>query len=378
MKNILILGSTGSIGKQTIEVINENPDKFNLLGIVGNTSVNDLLEQSKITSVKYVGTSNKETYKVLKENLNNIEVFFGIEEISSMCEIDEIDIVVNSLVGTIGVIPTKKALLSKKRVALANKETLVTAGAQIMKLAFDNDTEILPIDSEHSAIMQCLLGNEDKKVEKIILTASGGPFRGYSVEQLEKVTLSQALNHPNWSMGKKITIDSATLMNKGLEYIEAKHLFGDIDIDVIIQKESIIHSMVMYYDGSIIAQMDKTNMKAPIGYALNYPDRLQNHYNRLDFNTLGSLNFMKYDEIAFPCLKYAIDAYNMGSSYPAVLNAANEMLVYEFLKGKIRFMDIPRKVEYALNKHNPLKDPSLEDLIELDKMIKNNFNKEVI
>lgn len=369
-KNIVILGSTGSIGTQALEVV-DNLKNINIIGLSTNTNIGLLEEQIRKYKPIYVCVMDIEKANLLKENIKdtNTEVFIGKDGLIKLSTLDSVDTILNSLVGNIGLLPTIYGIRAKKDIALANKETLVSAGEFVMKEAKKHNVNIYPIDSEHSAIFQCLQGNKYDEIEKIILTASGGPFREHT--NLENVTLQEALNHPNWSMGKKITIDSATLMNKGLEVIEAKWLFNvDIDkIDVIIHPQSIIHSMVEYKDSAIMAQLGTPDMKVPIQYALAYPKRIKNNFEKLDLLKYNNLTFKKPNYELFPCLKYAFDAINIGGIMPCVLNASNEIAVEYFLNEKIEFNDIPKIVyktmEYYKNK-NKL-DYSLEDVLQSDK-----------
>ena len=382
MKKISILGSTGSIGTQTLDVVRANRDKFEVVAISANSSINLLLEQIKEFKPKYVAVYNEASAKVLKEMIPsdiNIEVLSGMEGLVAISSLDEIDVLLTAIVGMIGLVPTLEAIKKGKTIALANKETLVTAGQLVMEEAKKNNVKILPVDSEHSAIFQCLNGENNKEIESLILTASGGPFRGKTKSELLNVTKNEALKHPNWSMGRKISIDSSTLMNKGLEVIEAKWLF-DVNtdkIDVVVHPQSIIHSMVQFVDRSIIAQMGCTDMKLPIQYALTYPDRILNDFERLDFSKLNSLTFEKPDLETFPCLKLAYDSLNMGGTYSAVLNAANEVLVNEFLEDKIGFYDIPYYIEKTLDAHKSISKPSLEEILHIDKWSR-DFVKECI
>ena len=382
MKKISILGSTGSIGTQTLDVVRANRDKFEVVAISANSSINLLLEQIKEFKPKYVAVYNEASAKVLKEMIPsdiNIEVLSGMEGLVTISSLDEIDVLLTAIVGMIGLVPTLEAIKKGKTIALANKETLVTAGQLVMEEAKKNNVKILPVDSEHSAIFQCLNGESNKEIESLILTASGGPFRGKTKSELLNVTKNEALKHPNWSMGRKISIDSSTLMNKGLEVIEAKWLF-DVNtdkIDVVVHPQSIIHSMVQFVDSSIIAQMGCPDMKLPIQYALTYPDRILNDFERLDFSKLTSLTFEKPDLETFPCLKLAYDSLNMGGTYSAVLNAANEVLVNEFLEDKIGFYDIPYYIEKTLDAHKSISKPSLEEILHIDKWSR-DFVKECI
>lgn len=372
MKNISILGSTGSIGTQTLDVVRKNKDKFEVVAISANSSIDLLLEQILEFNPKYVAVYNEESAKKLKDMIPNnidIEILSSMEGLVKICELEEVDIVLTAVVGMIGLVPTMAAIKAKKTIALANKETLVTAGEIVMREAKKNNVEILPVDSEHSAIFQCLNGERKKNIEKIILTASGGPFRGKKKEELIKVTKNEALKHPNWDMGRKISIDSSTLMNKGLEVIEAKWLFDvDVeDIDIVVHPQSIIHSMVSFRDSSVMAQLGCPDMRLPIEYALTYPERSKTDFERLDLAKIATLTFEKPDMETFPCLKLAFKALKLGGTYPAVLNSANEVLVNEFLDDKIGFYDIPYYIERSLDQHNNRSNPTLEDILEVDK-----------
>jgi len=372
MKRITILGSTGSIGTQTLDVVRKNKDKFEVVAISANSSVDLLLEQILEFNPKYVAVYNEESANKLKNMIPNnidIEVLSSMEGLVKICQLKEVDIVLTAVVGMIGLVPTMAAIKAKKTIALANKETLVTAGAIVMEEAKKNNVDILPVDSEHSAIFQCLNGERKKDVEKIILTASGGPFRGKSKEELINVTKNQALKHPNWDMGRKISIDSSTLMNKGLEVIEAKWLFDvDVeDIDIVVHPQSIIHSMVSFKDSSVMAQLGCPDMRLPIEYALTYPGRSETDFERLDLAKIATLTFEKPDMETFPCLQLAFKVLKLGGTYPTVLNAANEVLVNEFLDDKIGFYDIPYYIERSLEQHNNRSNPTLEDILEVDK-----------
>ena len=370
MKNISILGSTGSIGKQTLEIVDVNKD-IRVLGLTTNTNIDLLNEQINKYNPILVAVMDIEKAKELRKKVKGkVMVLEGIEGIIEVSKINEVHIVVTALVGMIGIRPTIEAIKSGKDIALANKETLVTAGTLIIDLAKKHKVKLLPVDSEHSAIFQSLNGENINSIERIILTASGGPFRGKTLKELEKVSLEDALKHPNWSMGSKITIDSATMMNKGLEVIEAKWLF-DIDmnsIDVVVHKESIIHSMVEFCDGSNIAQLGLPDMKLPIQYALFYPERKINNFRRLNLYDIGVLSFEKPDLETFRCLKLAYESMEIGKTMPTVLNAANEFAVARFLESKIRFIDIPNIIEYAMEKHNPINIVNVEDILESEKL----------
>ena len=372
MKRISILGSTGSIGKQTLDVVRQHKDKFEVVAISANSSVDLLLEQIKEFKPKYVAVYDELSAIKLKSMIPsdiNIEVLSGMEGLKVISSLDEIDVLLTAIVGMIGLVPTLEAIRNGKDIALANKETLVCAGNLVMNEAKKYGVSILPVDSEHSAIFQCLNGEKNKEIEKIILTASGGPFRGKKKEDLLNVTKNQALKHPNWSMGRKISIDSSTLMNKGLEVIEAKWLF-DVEhnqIDVVVHPQSIIHSMVQFIDSSVIAQLGCPDMRLPIQYALSYPDRIECDFERLDLAKITTLTFEEPDMDTFPCLKLAYDTLKMGGTYSAVLNSANEVLVNEFLEDKIGFYDIPYYIEKTLEAHNSISEPTVEDILEIDR-----------
>ena len=366
MKKISILGSTGSIGTQTLDIARLNHD-VDVVALSAHKNI-DLLEKQIREFKPQVAAVWEETdANSLSDRVKDLDVkvCFGMEGLIEVASISDADIVVTAVVGMIGIGPTIAAIKAKKDIALANKETLVCAGHIIMPLAKDMGINIYPVDSEHSAIFQCL--DKNNPIKKILLTASGGPFRGFSKEELQKVTLEDALKHPNWSMGKKITIDSATMINKGLEIIEASHLFNvDIDdIEVVIQKESIIHSMVEFKDNGIIAQLGTPDMRLPISYAIFYPERRYISDDRVDFNVLSTLNFSKPDLDVFEGLKLAILAGKKGGSAPTVLNAANEWAVDKFLNKKIRFVDIPYLIGLAVENHKFTENPSLEDILYL-------------
>ena len=370
MKNICILGSTGSIGTQALDVI-KNMKEYNVVGLTANNNIELLEKQAIEFRPKIVAIKNKANAKILQDNLKkyNIEVVAGEEGINEVAIEETADIVLTSIVGMAGLIPTLKSIEKGKTIALANKETLVTAGEIVMKQAKANNVDIIPVDSEHSAIFQSLKSGNQNEVSKLILTASGGPFRGKKYNELVNVTWKDALKHPNWSMGKKISIDSSTLMNKGLELIEAKWLFDTKvdDIDIVVHPQSIIHSMVEFVDGSVIAQLGVADMRIPIQYALTYPDRKPNNLNKLDLVSLGKLTFEKPDLDVFPCLSLAIEAIKIGGTMPSVLNAANEAVVELFLEEKIRFYDIPHVIEKVMSKHKSIQNPSLENILDSDK-----------
>ena len=369
MKKISILGSTGSIGTQTLDIVRINND-VEVVALSAHKNIDLLEKQIREFNPKVVAIWEEADAKILSDKVKDLDVrvCFGMDGLIEVASVCDADIVVTAVVGMIGIEPTIAAIKAKKDIALANKETLVCAGHIIMPLAKDMGINIYPVDSEHSAIFQCL--DKNNPIKKILLTASGGPFRGFSKEELENVTLEDALKHPNWSMGKKITIDSATMINKGLEIIEASHLF-DVDIDdieVVIQKESIIHSMVEFKDNGILAQLGTPDMKLPISYALFYPERRYISEERVDFSTLATLNFSKPDLDVFEGLKMAISAGKKGGSAPTVLNAANEWAVDKFLNKKIGFTDIGRLIGLAIENHQFKENPSLEDILSLKQL----------
>ncbi len=376
MKNISILGVTGSIGTQALDVLRFHKDKFKLVAISAYKNIDltlDIIEEFKPRVVAINDKASFEKLKNIKGTLDyDFELLYGMEGLIKVATLKEVHTVLTSVVGMIGLKPTLEAIKCKKDIALANKETLVVAGELVMNEAKKYGVKILPVDSEHSAIFQCLQGNDLKSVDKIIITASGGPFRGYSKKQLENVSLNQALNHPKWSMGKKITIDSSTLMNKGLEVIEAHWLF-DCDyenIEVVVHPQSIIHSMVQYKDGAVIAQLGVTDMKLPIQYALNYPLRDNNISEKLDFYKINELNFYKPDTEVFRCLKLAYKAGKMGGLMPTILNGANEVCVDLFLNEKIKYLDIPTIVEECMEVFKNNMEVSLRNIIDLDKSVR--------
>lgn len=377
MKKISILGVTGSIGTQTLDVV-RNSDDIKIIGISANSSVDKMKDIIKEFKPKYVAMMDEKCGAELKEfcieNHINAEVFVGLDGLVKISTLDEIDMVVTSVVGMIGLVPTMEAIKAKKHIALANKETLVVAGELVMKAAKENNVKILPVDSEHSAIYQSLRGNDLSTIKKVILTASGGPFRGKKLEDLKNTTVEEALNHPNWSMGRKITIDSATLMNKGLEVIEAHWLFNcDYDnIQVVVHPQSIIHSMVEYIDGAIIAELGSADMRLPIQYALNFEERKKEVAKSIDFYEISKLTFEKPDMETFKCLKLAFEAGKNGGLEPTVLNGANEVVVQLFLDKKIKFLEIGDIIEETINKFKCEinKELTLENIVELDKRVR--------
>ncbi|HEY9004214.1 MAG TPA: 1-deoxy-D-xylulose-5-phosphate reductoisomerase [Mucilaginibacter sp.] len=371
IKNIAILGSTGSIGTQALEVISENPSLFNAYVLTAQNNAELLIQQSLKFRPAYAIICNEKYYERVKEALSSTEVkvLAGIEAIKDIVTNPAIDMVLTAMVGFAGLEPTINAIKAGKDIALANKETLVVAGELITDLAKQHNINILPVDSEHSAIFQCLVGEEHHTIEKVIITASGGPFRGKSLEYLAGVTREDALKHPNWVMGAKITIDSASLMNKGLEVMEAKWLF-DLDIeqiDVIVHPQSIIHSMVQFKDGSIKAQMGVPDMKLPIQYALAYPGRIENNFKRLDFINYPNLTFEKPDIKTFRNLAFAFEALKQGGNMPCIINAANEIAVAGFLNNGLSFLAMSDVIEECMLKVGYQAKPKLEDYLNTDK-----------
>lgn len=369
MKKIAILGSTGSIGTQTLEIVRDNPE-LQVVGLAAGTNIELLEKQVREFQPKLVSLQREEDCKELKTRLADLKVQIipGMEGLLAIAEMEEAQILVTAIVGMIGIRPTIAAIKKGKDIALANKETLVTAGHIIMPLAAEMGVSILPVDSEHSAIFQSIQGENKERISKLLITASGGPFRGRTRQQLAQVQLEDALKHPNWSMGHKITIDSATLVNKGLEVMEAKWLFGVCldQIQVVVHPQSIIHSMVEYVDGGIIAQLGMPDMKLPIQYALFYPDRRPMAGKRVDFYELGSITFEKPDTETFTGFKLAMRAASDGGSMPTVFNAANERAVSLFLNRKIRFLQIPEMIELCMDAHHRIENPSVEEILRTE------------
>ena len=370
MKLISLLGATGSVGTQTIDIIREHPTEFRLAAF----SVGKNIDLTRKLIVDFrpelVSVQDYSVCNTLKAEFPQTKFTYGNEGLIEVAVYEKSDILVNAVLGSVGLHPTLQAIECGKVIAIANKETLVTAGHLVMEAASKNNVRLLPVDSEHSAIFQALQGEKDKNIERLILTASGGSFRDRTREELENVTVQEALNHPNWSMGAKITIDSATMMNKGLEVIEAHWLFHMPyeKIDVLLHKESIIHSMIEFHDSSVIAQLGTPDMRVPIQYALTYPDRLPlPSGTRLNLASIGKLHFQEMDVERFRCLKYAYMAGKKGGTMPTVLNAANETAVAAFLKGKIRFLQIEDLIEKALSTHQTMDHPSLTMIEEVDK-----------
>ncbi len=368
MKRILILGSTGSIGTQALDIIRDNPDKFKAVGLTCKSRVDSLVVQIKEFNPEAVCVGNEESAKRIKAEFPDLDVYYGeagLVEIAKM----NCDLVLSSLMGISGLMPTYTAIANGRDIALANKETLVTGGKMVTSLCKEKGVKLLPVDSEHSAIFQCLEGNRNQRIKRILLTASGGPFRGRSLAELKNVSVEQALKHPKWSMGAKITIDSASMMNKGLEVIEAKWLF-DVDpeqIEILVHPQSIVHSMVEFCDTSIIAQLGLPDMRIPISYAFNYPNRLEYKGDSLDFFDVASdLHFEKPNREVFKTIDMAYYVLQEGKSYSAALNGANEELVAMFLEGKIKFTEIQDTIARVLDMHKPFEPKSVSDILEID------------
>jgi len=374
MKNVVLLGSTGSIGTSTIKVVKDLKDRLRLVGLAAGSNISLLSEQIRELKPKAVSVRDAQDAAKLRETFGGtVEVYHGVEGLVKLATMPEADVVLIAIVGTVGLHPALAALRAGKDIAVASKEILVMAGETVMAEAKRCGRRILAVDSEHSAIFQCIDGHPQKFIRKLWLTASGGPFRKTPLEKFPEITVEQALNHPSWKMGKKITIDSATLFNKGLEMIEARWLF-DVDIDrvgVLVHPQSIIHSMVEFIDGSIIAQLSTPDMCLPIQYALTYPERVESHRVQTNLAKIGSLSFEEPDEKRFPALSLARQAAKIGGTMPAVLNAANEVAVESFCQGKIRFNEIAEIVAETMESHTPIKSPRLEEVLDADSWARN-------
>lgn len=368
-RKIAILGSTGSIGTQALDVVRKNPDYFEIYALTANNNTDLLIKQAREFLPEQVVIANKDKYPEVKEALSDLpmKVWAGSDAISEVVTLAPIQMVLTAMVGYSGLKPTINAIKAGKAIALANKETLVVAGELITELALKHKAAILPVDSEHSAIFQCLNG-ENAPIEKILLTASGGPFRNHDIERLKKVTTTDALKHPNWSMGAKVTIDSASLMNKGFEMIEAKWLFdvSPDQVEVLVHPQSIIHSMVQFRDGSVMAQLGMPDMRLPIQYALAYPERLDSDFPRVDFFKLGTMTFEKPDTERFRNLAFAFEAIRKRGNMPCILNAANEVVVAEFLKDRVGFLQMSDIIEQTLIKTGFVSNPSYDDYVNTD------------
>ncbi|MFJ8529692.1 1-deoxy-D-xylulose-5-phosphate reductoisomerase [Bacillus sp. NPDC094106] len=369
MKNISLLGASGSIGTQTLDVLRMHPDQFRLVAFSVGKNIDYAVKVIQEFSPQLVSVQREEDVVSLQSVSGNTKVVYGDKGLLEVALHPEAEVVINAVVGSVGLLPTLRAIEAKKTIGIANKETLVTAGHLVMEAARKHNVSLLPVDSEHSAIFQCLNGENEKRISRLIITASGGSFRDRTRDELHHVTVEDALRHPNWSMGSKITIDSATMMNKGLEVIEAHWLFGIPyeQIDVVLHKESIIHSMVEFEDRSVMAQLGSPDMRVPIQYALTYPDRLPlSDTKRLNLWEIGTLHFEKMDQERFRCLRFAYEAGKTGGSMPAVMNAANEVAVAAFLQKKIGFLAVEDLIEKAMHHHNVIARPSLEEIQEID------------
>ena len=373
MKNIGILGSTGSVGSQSLDVIDNHKDKFNVKFLAANSNVNSLINQTEKFKPEFICIYDKSKYKQLKDKVNTTKVLSGHEGLMELCELSNIDIILNSIVGYGGLKPTLKIIESGTDIALSNKESIVQAGHLVMNLAKLKNVNIFPVDSEHSAIWQCLVGEKKSTIKKIILTASGGPFRNFPKDKFSKISVNQALNHPNWKMGKKITIDSATMMNKGFEMIEAFWLFGinPKNIEIVVHPQSIIHSMVEFVDGSIKAQLSNPDMRMPIQYAFSYPDRYELNDLEFDIKKFSKLDIEPLNMNKFKCVELSFYAINKGGSYPVILNISNDIAVNLFLNEKILFTQIPHIIEECMRHHSYVNSPKLSDILSLTKWTEN-------
>ena len=382
MKKIGILGSTGSVGSQTLDIIDDYKEQFELVFISGHSNIDKLSKQIDRYNPKYACISNDDILAKLSSQTKFNKLYKGSQGLSDLCSMD-VDLVVNAISGYKGLYLSVKLLENNINIALSNKESIVQAGSILTKMAKDRNLNIFPVDSEHSALWQCLMGENQDSIDKLILTGSGGPFRKLDKENFYQITKEQALNHPNWSMGNKITIDSATMMNKGFEVIEAHHLFEIAydDINIVIHPESIIHSMVKFIDGSIKAQLSIPTMRIPIQFALSYPKRIQNKNIDFDFTENNNFTFEKVDYDKFKCIKLAYDAGKKSGTYPTVLNVANDMAVDMFLKDSINFIDIPEIIEESLNSHSSISEPTIDDIketiLETENFINNYKSKRV-
>ncbi len=378
MKNITILGSTGSIGKNALEVAKHLPSSIRVVALAAKSNIDLLEKQAQEFAPQLIAVYDKEKALELQKRLPHIQVVGGMDGVIAAATFEESQFVLSALVGAAGILPTLRAVEAGKTIGLANKETLVAAGELIMRRASEKNVAVLPIDSEHNALFQCMHGEETKSIMRLILTASGGPFFGYSLEQLEKVSIAETLKHPTWQMGKKVTVDSATLMNKGLEVIEAHHLFGipTAQIEVVVHPQSVVHSFVEFIDGSLLAQLGPTDMKGPIQYAMTYPHRLQGSMEPFDFTKHPQLNFFRPQTESFPCLDLAYAAIKEGGTMPCFMNGVNEVLVDQFLEGKISFLEIGKRLEKLMGKHQQGNPCDLETLLSTQqeaRVLANNF-----
>lgn len=376
-KRISIFGSTGSIGTSTLNIIRNNLELFEVSTLVAGNNIDKLIEQIEEFKPKHVYIISEENGMLLQAKYSDLDIYYGKQGMKDISNLTDYDIAVSALVGIAGLEPTYNMIKHGKTVALANKEVLVAGGELIINTAKDNNAKLLTVDSEHSAIMQCLNGEENNKIDKILLTASGGPF--FDKEITDKITVDEALNHPTWNMGKKVTIDSATMMNKGFEVIEAKWLFNvdPSQIQVVVHKKSLVHSMVQYEDGTIMASIGPNCMEIPIAYALNYPNRLKNKIEKVDLFKIRQLEFLEPNLEKFKCLRLAFEAIKKGHSHQVVLNAADEVVVNAFLESKIKFTDIPNIIEKMLNKHQSEKLDTIDKILDLDERTRENTQKEI-
>jgi len=379
LKKVVILGSTGSIGKSALDVIRQFPEKFKVLGIAAKSSINILKEQIEEFKPEYVAVYDEKAFEMLNKEIKSVEILRGIKGICEIAKLKEADIILSAIVGAKGLLPTYEAIKSGKTVGLANKESLVMAGNLLIKEAEKSGAKIIPVDSEHSAVFQCINGCNNLYIKQIWLTASGGPFRGKKIHEIENVTPQQALNHPKWKMGKRITIDSATLMNKGFEVIEAHYLFNmPVEkIGVLIHPQSIIHCLVEFIDGTYLAQMSNPDMKAPIALALSLPQRLPDIIPSINWADLKELNFELPDTEVFPCLSLAYDAAKLGGSMPAVLNASDEIAVEAFISGQLKFNDIYKVIKKVMDDHKVFYPKSIEEVLEADSWARKKALEEI-
>ncbi len=375
-KHIALIGSTGSIGTQALEVIKAHPGRFQVTALTAGSNIDLMEEQINEFKPKIAVMATKELAERLQARVSvHTKILYGAAGIEAAVSEEMTDTVLNALVGSRGLIPTCLAIENGKNIALANKESLVSGGALVMRLIKEHGVTLIPVDSEHSAVFQCLNGEDERQIQKIVLTASGGPFLNWDRESIRKSDVNDALKHPNWTMGQKITVDSATMMNKGLEIIEAAWLF-DItpeQIEVVVHPQSIIHSMVEFCDTSVIAQLGLPDMKVPIQYALTYPDRISNHLESLSLEKIGQLTFQPPDQVRFPCLRLAKEALKIGKTMPCVLNAANDILVERYLNRKISFYELSEQIEDVMQKHQPVEYQSLQDLLEVENWVKSTL-----
>lgn len=378
MKKIAIFGSTGSIGKSTLNVIRENKDLFEVVTLVAGKNLKLLMAQIEEFHPHNVYIIDEDDARILKQKYKNIDVYYGEQGMNEISQLVDFDVSISALVGVAGLRPTYNMIKNGKTVALANKEVLVAGGKIIMKLAKETNAKILTIDSEHSAIMQCLNGEENNEIDKILLTASGGPFFDKAITS--EITVEEALDHPTWNMGKKVTIDSSTMMNKGFEVIEAKWLFGvePSQIEVVVHRQSLVHSMVQFKDGTIMANIGPKSMQIPIAYAINYPNRLPNNIEKVDLFQIGNLKFEKPDLNKFKCLKLAYESLEMGHCYQVILNASNEVLVEGFLNHKIKYTDISDGIDKMFHMYSNIELNTIEDIIDFDKEVKIKTKKIIV